>query len=116
TLEDIIEEIVGEINDEFDDEDVVFDQIDSQTYIFEGKTTLNDFCKVVDVNPSTFEEVKGESESLGGLLLEINTKLPLSGEKVYFDKYVFTVMAVDTKRIKRIKVYIKQRAESNDKL
>jgi len=114
TLEDIIEEIVGEINDEFDDDDVIFDQIDNQTYIFEGKTTLNDFCKVVDVSPSTFEEVKGESESLGGLLLEINTKLPLAGEKVYFDKYVFTVMAVDTKRIKRIKVYIKEKAKSND--
>lgn len=113
TLEDIIEEIVGEINDEFDDDDVAFDQIDSQTYIFEGKTTLNDFCKVVDISPSTFEEVKGESESLGGLLLEINTKLPLAGEQVYFDKFIFTVTAVDAKRIKRIKVFIKEKAKKD---
>ena len=114
TLEDIIEEIVGDINDEFDDDDVVYDQIDSNTYIFEGKTTLNDFCKVIDVNPSTFEEVKGESESLGGLLLEINTKLPLAGEKVYFDRFIFTVNAVDAKRIKKIKVFIKKKVEQSE--
>lgn len=114
TLEDIIEEIVGDINDEFDDDDVIYDQIDSNTYIFEGKTTLNDFCKVIDVNSSIFEEVKGESESLGGLLLEINTKLPLAGEKVYFDKFIFTVTAVDFKRIKKIKVFIKREIKQSE--
>lgn len=108
TLEDIIEEIVGDINDEFDGDDVIYDQIDNYTYIFEGKTTLNDFCKVIDTNASTFEEVKGESESLGGLLLEINTKLPVAGEKIYFNRFVFTVTAVNAKRIKKIKVFIKK--------
>jgi putative hemolysin len=107
TMEDIIEEIVGEINDEFDDDEIPYNQIDENTYVFEGKTTLNDFCKITDESPSTFEKIKGESESLGGLLLEINTKLPLVGEKIYFDKFVFTAVDVDTKKIKKIRVYIK---------
>lgn len=106
TLEDIIEEIVGEINDEFDEEDLAYDQIDENTYLFEGKITLNDFCKVVDENQIVFEEVKGESESLGGLLLEINTKMPSSGERIYYDKFVFTVVAVDNKRIKKVRVFV----------
>lgn len=106
TLEDIIEEIVGEINDEFDEEDLAYDQIDENTYLFEGKITLNDFCKVVDENQAVFEKVKGESESLGGLLLEINTKMPSSGERIYYDKFVFTVVAVDNKRIKKVRVFV----------
>lgn len=106
TLEDIIEEIVGEINDEFDEDDIAYDQVDEKTFLFEGKTTLNDFCKIVGENPGTFEEVKGESESLGGLLLEINAKLPPAGERIYFDKFVFTVVAVDNKRIKKVRVYV----------
>jgi len=106
TLEDIIEEIVGEINDEFDDEDKPYVQLDSTTYIFEGKTSLNDFCKVVEAEPAIFENVKGESESLGGLLLEINSVIPRISEKIDFDKYSFTVVAVDSKRIKKIKVHI----------
>ena len=104
TLEDIIEEIVGEINDEFDESDVRYNKLDENTYVFEGKTSLNDFCKIIDEDSALFEEVKGESESLGGLLLEIHSKLPRAGEKINFDKYVFTVVAVDSKRIKRIRV------------
>lgn len=107
TLEDIIEEIVGEINDEFDDNDVHYNKLDDNTYVFEGRTSLNDFCKIVDEDSSLFESVKGESESLGGLLLEIHSKLPRAGEKIYFDHYVFTVVAVDNKRIKRIRVFKK---------
>ncbi|MBL6447486.1 gliding motility-associated protein GldE [Fulvivirga sp. 29W222] len=111
TLEDVIEEIVGEINDEFDDEDIAYSKLDKYTYLFEGRTTLNDFCKILEINPNTFEKIKGESESLGGLLLEINTKLPSAGEKVYFEKYVFTVVAVDNKRIKKVRVFIKENDE-----
>lgn len=111
TLEDIIEEIVGEINDEFDEEDIIYSQVDEHTFLFEGKTTLNDFCKVVEENPSIFEKIKGESESLGGLLLEINGKLPNAGERMSFDKYLFTVVAVDNRRIKRVRVFIQEETE-----
>jgi len=107
TLEDIIEEIVGEINDEFDDvHNDGYSKLDENTYVFEGKTSLNDFCKVLDIDISEFEKVKGESESLGGLLLELNNKLPHAGEAINFDKYTFTAVAVDQKRIKRVRVYI----------
>jgi putative hemolysin len=106
TLEDIIEEIVGEINDEFDNEDIIYNKLDDNTYVFEGKTSLNDFCKVVNADISEFESVKGESESLGGLLLEIASKMPRAGEKIHFSKFVFTVVSVDARRIKRIRVLI----------
>lgn len=107
TLEDIIEEIVGEINDEYDDEEVAYNKLDKNTYVFEGKTSLNDFCKVIGVEPYAFDEVKGESESLGGMILEISNKLPNAGEKISFDRFLFTIVAVDAKRIKRVRVLIK---------
>jgi putative hemolysin len=116
TLEDIIEEIIGEINDEFDDEiNVAFNKLDDNTFIFEGKTSLNDFCKVIDEDPALFEEVKGESESLGGLVLEIHSKIPRPGEKVLFDKFVFTVVDADEKRIRKVRVFIKKEEVRNDK-
>ncbi len=118
TLEDIIEEIVGEINDEFDDDDIAYNKLDEQTYIFEGKTSLNDFCKILGEDPDIFEDIKGESESLGGLILELYSKLPRVGEKVKFNKFVFTVVSVDNKRIKRVRVFIKQEVvdEQNRKI
>ncbi|MTI31474.1 gliding motility-associated protein GldE [Xanthovirga aplysinae] len=106
TLEDLIEEIVGEINDEFDDESIIYNKLDENTYIFEGKISLNDFCKTINEDISIFDEVKGESESLGGLLLEITSKIPRIGEKIQFDRFIFTVVAVDARRIKRIRVFI----------
>ena len=108
TLEDIIEEIVGEINDEFDEEEIPYEKLDDKTYLFEGKISLNDLCKVIEEDPAVFEKVKGESESLGGLILELNNKLPNSGESVAFDKFVFTVVAVDKKRIKKVKVHLRE--------
>lgn len=109
TLEDVIEEIVGEISDEFDEDfDVAYNKLDENTYVFEGKTSLNDFGKIINEDPSYFDEVKGESESIGGLLLEINSKLPRAGEKINFKKYVFTAVSVDNKRIKRVRVFIKR--------
>lgn len=113
TLEDVIEEIVGEINDEFDDDDIAYNKLDDNTYVFEGKTSLNDFCKIINVDPNVFEVVKGESESLGGLLLEIYAKMPRVGEKVSFDRFVFTVVSVDSKRIKRVRVLIKDIAKND---
>jgi putative hemolysin len=107
TLEDIIEEIVGEIRDEFDDDEIAYNKLDDNTYVFESKTSLNDFCKILGIDPVIFEEVKGESESMGGLLLEISSKLPRVGEKIEYKNFVFTVVAVDNRRIKRIRVLIK---------
>lgn len=106
TLEDLIEEIIGEINDEFDDtNDIFFQEIDSDTFIFEGKVSLNDFCKKLELDSQIFEDVKGESESLGGLLLELNSKLPKNGTKIQFEDFEFTVLAVDARKIKKVKVY-----------
>lgn len=113
TMEDVIEEIVGEINDEFDDDsDIGYQKIDSNTYVFEGKTSLNDFCKIIDKDVGIFDEVKGESESLGGLLLEINSTLPHAGETITYGGFGFNIVAVDLRRIKRIKVHIKPEKEN----
>lgn len=116
TMEDVIEEIVGEINDEFDDDDVAYNKLDEHTFIFEGRTSLNDFCKIVGQEVNIFDQVKGESESLGGLLLELHSKLPRVGEKIAFDHFVFTVVSVDNKRIKRVRVYNKSSVLSSQKL
>ncbi|MEQ8238996.1 MAG: gliding motility-associated protein GldE [Cyclobacteriaceae bacterium] len=108
TLEDVIEEIVGEINDEFDEEEEnIYNRLDKNTFIFEGKTSLNDFCKIISFDAQYFEEVKGDSESIGGLLLELNSKLPKAGEKISYKTITFTVVAVDQKRIKKVRVFIK---------
>ena len=105
TLEDVIEEIVGDINDEFDDDDLSYSKIDDHNYIFEGKTTIKDFCKVLDdEDEALFEEEKGESETLAGFLLEISGKFPKRGEKINFKKYTFTIEALDNKRIKQVKI------------
>ncbi len=107
TLEDLIEEIIGEINDEFDDaEDFYYKKLDPQTYVFEGKISLNDFCKKLELDSQAFEEVKGESESLGGLLLEINSSFPKNGTKILFENIEFTVLSVDTRKIKKVKVHL----------
>ncbi|MDB2571137.1 gliding motility-associated protein GldE [Polaribacter sp.] len=104
TLEDVIEEIVGDINDEFDEDDLSYSKIDEDNYIFEGKTTIKDFCKVLGNEDETFfEEEKGESETLAGFILEISGKFPKRGEKINFKKYTFTIEALDNKRIKQVK-------------
>ncbi|WP_405609766.1 gliding motility-associated protein GldE [Polaribacter sp. Asnod1-A03] len=104
TLEDVIEEIVGDINDEFDDEDLSYSKIDANNYIFEGKITIKDFCRVLDnEDEEIFEEEKGESETLAGFILEISGKFPKKGEKINFKNYTFTIEALDKKRIKQVK-------------
>lgn len=104
TLEDVIEEIVGDINDEFDDDDLTYSKIDANNFIFEGKTSIKDFCRVLDdEDEDIFEEEKGESETLAGFILEISGKFPKKGDKINFKNYTFTIEALDNKRIKQVK-------------
>ncbi|MAU27081.1 MAG: magnesium/cobalt efflux protein [Muricauda sp.] len=105
TLEDIIEEIVGDISDEFDDEDLIFSKLDDHNFVFEGKTNLKDFYRVAKIeDESIFEEKKGESETIAGFVLEIAGSFPKRGEKVLFNDYQFVVESLDKKRLKQIKV------------
>jgi putative hemolysin len=110
TLEDIIEEIIGEINDEFDieAEEITYSKIDARNFIFEGKTLLNDFCKIVGVEDKVFSGIKGDADTLAGLLLELMGKIPAKDEKVEYDNFVFKVDSVDKRRIKRIHVTLKK--------
>lgn len=112
TLEDLIEEIIGDINDEFDEEDASFVKIDDNTFVFEGKTSLHDFCKALEVESSLFDTVKGESESLGGLILELNSAMPKVADQIVFDRFVFTIVSVDKRRIKRVRVLINNQPAS----
>lgn len=106
TMEDILEEIVGEINDEFDSEsdNVHFLKIDKNTYIFEGKTLLNDFCKALGIEDRIFAEAKGDSDTLAGLMLELAGKIPEKNESLEFENFIFQAETVDKRRIKRVKV------------
>lgn len=107
SLEDIIEEIVGEISDEFDDEDLVFSKLDENNYVFEGKTALKDFYKVIALEEvSIFEDHKGEAETLAGFLLEISKGFPKKNEIITYHNYAFTIEAFENKRIKQIKLSI----------
>ena len=109
TLEDIMEEIVGSINDEFDDDDVTYSKINDHTYIFEGKTVLKDFYRIVKMNDENillFDEKRGEAETLAGFLLEISGNFPQKGKPIVFHNYSFTVEVFDKHRIKEIKVKI----------
>ena len=106
SLEDVIEEIVGDISDEFDDDDISFSQIDEKNYLFEGKINLKDFYRIIDVDETLFEERKGEAETLAGFLLEIQGNFPKRGDQLAFENCLFKVVSVDRKRIKQIKVTI----------
>lgn len=111
TLEDIIEEIVGDISDEFDDEDLVFSKLDDYNFVFDGKTALKDFYRVAKIEEENeFESQKGESETIAGFVLEISGSFPKIGEKVPFKDYLFVVESMDKKRLKRIKVTLPHEA------
>lgn len=104
TLEDVLEEIVGDISDEFDDDDVTYTQIDANNYLFEGKTSLKDFYRVVDIEEDEFENSKGEAETLAGFLLEISGNFPKKKHKITFNGIIFTIENIDKRRIKQVKV------------
>jgi len=106
TMEDILEEIFGEINDEFDEEPLSYSKIDDSQYIIEGKMLINDFCKISQTDADFFDQVKGETESMAGMLLELNGKIPFRNETIHYKRFAFTIESVDNRRIKRIKVVI----------
>ena len=112
TLEDILEEIVGEINDEYDEEEKSYVRINANTYVFEGKTLLSDFFKIMDLDDETFEEVEGDADSLAGLLLEIKGDFPELHERIDYKNFTFEVTALDEHRISKIKVIVHQPTES----
>lgn len=106
SLEDVIEEIVGDISDEFDDENINYSQIDALNFLFEGKINLKDFYRIISVNEELFEARKGEAETLAGFILEILGNFPKKGQKIQFENCLFAIEIVDKKRIKKIKVTI----------
>ena len=105
SLEDVIEEIVGDISDEFDDDDLIYSKLDAHNFVFEGKTTLKDFYRITKLtDESIFEDEKGEAETLAGFVLEISKSFPKLNSKINFKTYSFTVEALSNKRIKQLKV------------
>lgn len=114
TLEDILEEIVGEITDESDEEEVLFTKLNDTTFLFEGKSLLNDFGKVFDLENDYFDSKRGESDTLAGLILELSGLIPQKNDKFTFRKFNFSIDAVDNRRIKRIKVELIPNYEENE--
>jgi len=104
TLEDVIEEIVGDITDEFDDEDLLYSKLDDHNWVFEGKSSLTDVYRVLGIDGQVFEENKGESETVGGFVLELTGRIPKKGERIDLRNFSFTVESADNKRVRRVKV------------
>ena len=111
TLEDIMEEIIGDIQDEFDDEQSVNKKIDDFNYIFEGKTMINDLCKVLKIPLNTFDLLRGESDSLAGLILELAKEFPKVNDHFETNNYIFTVLGINKNRIEKVKLTLKQKPE-----
>lgn len=114
TLEDIMEEIIGDIRDEFDDEDALHKKIDDNNYIVEGKTLINDVCRLMGLSPDTFDDIRDESDSVAGLILEISGKFPSVNEIVTYKNFDFTVLNLDKMRIQRVKVTINEEVEEEE--
>lgn len=110
TMEDIIEEIVGEISDEYDDDERTYTRLNQNTYIFEAKTLLTDFCRIMQIEDDFFEDVEGDADTLAGLLLEIKGEFPQRDEKITYRHFVFQVVEMDQRRIVKIKLIINKKA------
>lgn len=106
TLEDILEEIVGEINDEYDEEEKIYTKLNYNTYIFEGKTLLSDFCKILNIDTDEFADVEGDADSIAGLILEIKGEFPSMHEKIDYKNYTFEIYGIEERRISRVKVVV----------
>ncbi len=115
TLEDIIEEIVGDISDEYDEEETLFQKIDNHTYIFEAKISLSDFFKAAEINSSLFEDITEDVETLAGMILEIKGEMPEKKEMIGYEHYVFEILAKDKRRIKKVKLHIKNDPNKPDR-
>ena len=107
TLEDIIEEVIGDINDEFDDEELIYSKLDDNNYIFEAKIMLNDLYRVLQIDGEVFEKQRGESDTLAGFILEITGKIPDKGQVIEIENYSIIIESVDKRRIKRVKLTLK---------
>ena len=118
TLEDILEEIVGEINDEYDEEEKTYTKVNNNTYIFEGKTLLSDVCKILNIDDDEFDDVAGDADSLAGLLLELKGDFLSLHEKIDYKQYSFEVMGLEERRISKVKIVIHDKGDNaadNDK-
>ncbi|MGN0215717.1 MAG: gliding motility-associated protein GldE [Prevotella sp.] len=113
TMEDILEEIVGEINDEYDEEEKTYTKLNYNTYVFEGKTLLSDFCRILNVDSDEFEDVEGDADTLAGLLLEIKGDFPSIHEKIDYKRYTFEVTKIEERRISRVKVTVHDKPTNN---
>jgi len=106
TLEDVMEEVIGEIKDEFDDEEIDYVKLDDTNFIFEGKTMINDVCRIIGASVESFDEIKGDADSIAGILLEIIGYIPKSGKEASFEQYKFRILSANDRRIERIKLTI----------
>ena len=112
TLEDILEEIVGEINDEYDEEDTSYSKLNYNTYVFDGKTLLSDVTKILEVDDDYFSEIEGDADSLAGLLLEIKGDFPTMHERIEYRNFMFEILKVDGRRISKVKITISANSEA----
>lgn len=111
TLEDILEEIVGEINDEYDEDEKNYSKLSYNTYVFEGKTLLSDFCRILHIDDDEFDDVEGDADSLAGLLLELKGDFPSIHERIDFKNYSFEILKLEERRISRVKVTVNDKSK-----
>jgi CBS domain containing-hemolysin-like protein len=109
TLEDIIEEIVGEINDEFDDDEIAYSKLDDQNFIFEGKTSMNDFLRIIGRSEDSISNLKSDADTLSGFIIEQAGRFPQKNDKINWEYYTFSIESADSRRIKRVKVTIRKK-------
>ena len=108
TMEDILEEVFGEIKDEFDNEDLSYSKLDDSTYIFEGQTAIHDVVKILELSSDIFDETRGDADTIGGLIMEVQEEIPAKGEKINIEHLTFTVESADNRRVKRVKLEIRE--------
>ena len=114
TMEDVLEEVFGEIRDEFDEDELHYSKLDNQTYVFEGKTALKDITKILDLEHEAFDEFKGDADTLGGLIMEIHEGIPNKRDEISIEGFTFIVESVDERRIQRVKLIIEETSQSDE--